>query len=78
MKQTATQYLYDQFMTLFGHYLEEKIDSTQFIDKLVDARVKSYFMEKEQVMNAYIEGDEKPNPLGYTGAEEYYSANYKQ
>ncbi len=54
MKQTATDYLYDQFLKAFIEYVEEKIDGDKFSELMIEARVKSQIMEKQQISDAYI------------------------
>ena len=54
MKQTATDYLYDQFLKAFIEYVEDKIDGAKFSELMIEARVKSQIMEKQQISDAYI------------------------
>lgn len=69
MKQTATDYLYDQFLKAFIEYVEEKIDGAKFSELMIDARVKSQLMEKEQIIESYNEGALDGLQLG----EKYYN-----
>lgn len=74
MKQTATDYLYDQFLKAFIEYVEEKIDGAKFSELMIEARVKSQIMEKQQIVEAYNEGALDGLQLG----EQYYNFVFKQ
>ena len=69
MKQTATDYLYKQFMKAFIEYIEENIDGAKFSELMIEARVKSQLMEKEQIVETYNEGALDGLQLG----EQYYN-----
>jgi hypothetical protein len=75
MKQTATDYLYDQFLKAFIEYVEEKIDGAKFSELMIEARVKSQLMEKEQIIETYNKAS------AYTWlqiGEQYYNETFKQ
>lgn len=81
MKQTATDYLYDQFLKAFIEYVEEKIDGAKFSELMIDARVKSQIMEKQQIIDAYLK--DKVGKFDdvlklMDNAEQYYTSTYKQ
>lgn len=81
MKQTATDYLYDQFLKAFIEYVEEKIDGARFSELMIDARVKSQIMEKQQIIDAYLK--DKVGKFDdvlklMDNAEQYYTSTYKQ
>lgn len=80
MKQTATDYLYDQFLKAFIEYVEEKIDGAKFSELMIDARVKSQLMEKQQITDAYIYGRITPSTETYLddGANKYFTSTYNQ
>jgi hypothetical protein len=67
MKQTATDYLYDQFLKAFIEYVEEKIDGAKFSELMIEARVKSQIMEREQIMLAHEFG-----AINYQGGEDNF------
>ena len=73
MKQTATDYLYKQFMKAFIEYIEENIDGAKFSELMIEARVKSQLMEKEQIVETYNEGALDGLQLG----EQYYNHVFK-
>jgi hypothetical protein len=75
MKQTATDYLYDQFLKAFIEYVEEKIDGAKFSELMIEARVKSQIMEKEQIIETYNKAS------AYTWlqiGEQYYNETFNQ
>jgi hypothetical protein len=75
MKQTATDYLYKQFMKAFIEYIEENIDGAKFSELMIEARVKSQLMEKEQIIETYNKAS------AYTWlqiGEQYYNETYNQ
>lgn len=75
MKQTATDYLYKQFMKAFIEYIEENIDGAKFSELMIEARVKSQLMEKEQIIETYNKAS------AYTWlqiGEQYYNETFKQ
>lgn len=75
MKQTATDYLYDQFLKAFIEYIEENIDGAKFSELMIEARVKSQLMEKEQIIETYNKAS------AYTWlqiGEQYYNETYNQ
>jgi len=78
MKQTATDYLYDQFLKAFIEYVEEKIDGAKFSELMIDARVKSQQMEKQQINDAYWDGvcnwDDTKNSYYW---EQYYVKTFQ-
>ena len=80
MKQTATDYLYDQFLKAFIEYVEEKIDGARFSELMIEARVKSQLMEKEQITEAYIYARVMPGTDTYLDheANKYFTSTYKQ
>ena len=80
MKQTATDYLYDQFLKAFIEYVEDKIDGAKFSELMIDARVKSQIMEKEQITEAYIYARVTPSTETYLddGANKYFTLTYNQ
>ena len=73
MKQTATDYLYKQFMKAFIEYIEENIDGAKFSELMIEARVKSQLMEKEQIVETYNQGALDGLQLG----EQYYNFVFK-
>ena len=74
MKQTATDYQHEQFLKAFIDYVEDKIDGAKFSELMIDARVKSQIMEKEQIIESYNEGALDGLQLG----EQYYNFVFKQ
>lgn len=78
MKQTATDYLYKQFMKAFIEYIEENIDGAKFSELMIEARVKSQLMEKEQIMDAYNDGNAEWTAIIYTDAKHYYNETFNQ
>ena len=81
MKQTATDYLYKQFMKAFIEYIEENIDGAKFSELMIEARVKSQLMEKEQIIDAYLK--DKVGKFDAVlklmdNAEQYYNETYNQ
>jgi hypothetical protein len=75
MKQTATDYLYKQFMKAFIEYIEENIDGAKFSELMIEARVKSQLMEKQQIIETYNKAS------AYTWlqiGEQYYNETYNQ
>jgi hypothetical protein len=75
MKQTATDYLYDQFLKAFIEYVEEKIDGAKFSELMIEARVISQLMEKQQIIDTYNKA------AAYTWlqiGEQYYNETFKQ
>jgi hypothetical protein len=75
MKQTATDYLYKQFMKAFIEYIEENIDGAKFSELMIEARVKSQLMEKEQIIETYNKAS------AYTWlqiGEQYYNETFNQ
>jgi hypothetical protein len=75
MKQTATDYLYKQFMKAFIEYIEENIDGAKFSELMIEARVKSQLMEREQIIETYNKAS------AYTWlqiGEQYYNETYNQ
>ena len=73
MKQTATDYLYKQFMKAFIEYIEENIDGAKFSELMIEARVKSQLMEKQQIIETYNKAS------AYTWlqiGEQYYNETY--
>lgn len=75
MKQTATDYLYDQFLKAFIEYVEENIDGAKFSELMIEARVKSQLMEKEQIIETYNKAS------AYTWlqiGEQYYNETFNQ
>jgi hypothetical protein len=81
MKQTATDYLYKQFMKAFIEYIEENIDGAKFSELMIEARVKSQLMEKEQIIDAYLK--DKVGKFDAVlklmdNAEQYYNETFKQ
>ena len=78
MKQTATDYLYDQFLKAFIEYVEDKIDGAKFSELMIEARVKSQLMEKQQINDAYWDGvcnwDDTKNSYYW---EQYYVKTFQ-
>lgn len=75
MKQTATDYLYKQFMKAFIEYIEDNIDGAKFSELMIEARVKSQLMEKEQIIETYNKAS------AYTWlqiGEQYYNETFNQ
>ena len=83
MKQTATDYLYDQFLKAFIEYVEEKIDGAKFSELMIEARVKSQIMEKQQIIEAYKHGQNNGYMYGMQKAiiidsGQYYNETFNQ
>ena len=56
-------------MKAFIEYIEENIDGAKFSELMIEARVKSQLMEKEQIIETYNEGALDGLQLG----EQYYN-----
>jgi hypothetical protein len=65
-------------MKAFIEYIEENIDGAKFSELMIEARVKSQLMEKEQIMDAYNDGNAEWTAIIYTDAKHYYNETFNQ
>jgi hypothetical protein len=68
-------------MKAFIEYIEENIDGAKFSELMIEARVKSQLMEKEQIIDAYLK--DKVGKFDAVlklmdNAEQYYNETFKQ
>ena len=71
-KQTAVEYLLEEFSTIIG-----TVSFTVTQDLFIrDAVIKAKEMEKEQIKDAFDEGN--PNGFIIKCGEEYYNETYKK
>ena len=71
MKQTAVEYLLEEFSAIIG-----KVNFTVTQDLFIrDAVIKAKEMEKEQIKDAFDEGN--PNGFIIKCGEQYYNETYK-
>jgi hypothetical protein len=73
-KQTAVDYLYNQFILLFIEYAEDKIDYEQFGQLMTLARNAAKNIEQTQIDRAYNDGIIETSPM----LIEYYKLKYEQ
>lgn len=52
MKQTATDYLYEQFISLFMQYTEDDTGEFNFGELITEAHEQAKAMENEQIRDA--------------------------
>ena len=77
MKKTAIDYLYEQFISLFTQYAGDEIDGFRLGELITEAHEQAKAMEKEQIMDAYNEGNaEVWTPIIYTDAKHYYTSTF--
>ena len=82
MKQSATDYLYEQFIRLFTQYHEEDVPTINFGELITEAHEQAKEMEKQQIIDAYLNdrpkaGIDKALRIWYE-AEQYYNETYNQ
>ena len=70
MKQTAVEWLEKEFVKL-----ESKIGVHGVMYELME---QSKEMEKQNIINAYKQGQHDSEPIRPTDAEQYYNQTYKQ
>ena len=70
MKQTAVEWLEKQFV---------KLESTIGVHGVMyELMEQSKEMEKQNIINAYKQGQHDSEPIRPTDAEQYYNQTYKQ
>jgi hypothetical protein len=81
MKQTATDYLYEQVLDLFIQYTEDKINSVRFAVLMERAKDKAKEINKDEITEAYKHGQNNGYMYGMQNAniidsEQYYNQTY--
>ena len=80
-KRSAVEWLSNQAYELFEQYSEGKFDRIQLNKLMLKATEQAKEMEKQQIIDAYVEGcsdsilDESTDK---TRSEDYYNKTYKQ
>jgi len=78
MKHTAVEWLSNQAYELFEQYSEGKFDRIQLNKLMVDATNKAKEMEKEQIIDAFDEGQEYEYQYHINSAPKFYAETYYQ
>ena len=82
MKKTAIDHIYEQFISLFTQYAGDEIDGFRFGELITEAHEQSKEMEKQQIIDAYLNDRPKAGidkALGlWDEAEQYYNETYNQ
>jgi hypothetical protein len=75
--KTSVEWLSNQAYELFEQYSEGNFDRITLNKLMLEATKKAKEMEKEQIIDAYIEASENP-ALILDDAEQYYNETFKQ
>ena len=76
MKQTAVEWLIDESMTLVFQYMKGTLNEDTLDDVIYKIGTKAKEMEKEQIMDAYYQGDADSDNI-HVDAEQYYKETFK-
>jgi hypothetical protein len=77
-KQTAVEWLKEQ---LFDPYIMDELMTNQYYREPLEFKIKDLFerakaMEKEQIVDAYDEGNAEWTAIIYTDAKHYYTSTF--
>jgi len=77
-KQTAVEWLYDTIDNELIDFLESRIDVNELSVAMLKAKEQAKAMEKEQIAEAYIDGedDETNRRVLKRADEQYYNETY--
>jgi hypothetical protein len=78
MKDTAIDYLYQQFVMLHMEYVEGKIDYYNFCELMELAKNAAKNIEQVQIEQAYNNGLVELTPMHHKDGQGYYNEKYKQ
>jgi len=78
MNQTAVDYLYEQFISLFRQYSEDDTGEFNLGELITEAHKQAKRMEKNQIVDAYNEGNAEWTAIIYTDAKHYYNETFNQ
>ena len=79
MKQTAVEWLYETIDNELIDFLESRIDVNELSVAMLKAKEQAKEMEKEQIIDAFVECWKANMPDGYEcklSAEQYYEQTY--
>jgi len=83
MKQTAVEWLMNEAMKLVVQYMQGTLNYDTLDDVIYELGTKSKEMEKEQIMDAYNEGQNTPyeysesNDVNWYDGKQYYNETFK-
>jgi len=81
MKQTAVEWLYETIDNELIDFLESRIDVNELSVAMLKAKEQAKEMEKEQIIDAFVECWKENMPDGYEckqSAEYYYNETFKK
>ncbi len=76
MKQTAVEYYNQEIKELFNMHQDGEISGKMFHMSRLVALTKAKEMEKEQIIDAYYQGDADSDNI-HVDAEQYYNETFK-
>jgi len=70
MKETSVEWLYERLERMIPRTISYNIDKRQYLQQAKE-------MEKEQLLNAYLESDKMEGRASLDDAEQYYNETFK-
>ena len=81
MEKTAVEWLFDNLNLCFDKFDNGEYSYTEFVNASKEMKKQAKEMEKEQIINAYINGIHSEcykNGIGIGCGKHYYNQTYKQ